>query len=62
MQFRGMKPPRYFTVFESLANAIACQQVSLGSAIQLLTDSPLSTVNVSKRMESASTHSPSRLT
>lgn len=35
-RFRGMKPPRFLTGFECLANAIACQQVSLASGIQLL--------------------------
>ena len=34
--FRGMKPPRFPTVFEALANAIACQQVTLTLGIQLL--------------------------
>jgi len=35
-RFRGMKPPRYPTVFESLVNAIACQQVTLTQGIRLL--------------------------
>lgn len=35
-RFRGMKPPRYLTGFECLANAIACQQISLAAGIQLL--------------------------
>jgi DNA-3-methyladenine glycosylase II len=35
-RFRGMKPPRFTTVFESLASAIACQQVSLAVGILLL--------------------------
>lgn len=35
-QFRGMKPPRFPTVFEALVNAIACQQVTLTLGIQLL--------------------------
>jgi DNA-3-methyladenine glycosylase II len=35
-RFRGMKPPRFATVFESAVNAIACQQVSLTVGIQLL--------------------------
>ncbi len=34
--FVGMKPPRYASLFECLCNAIACQQVSLASGIQLL--------------------------
>ena len=35
-KFRGMKPPRFPTVFEALINAIACQQVTLSLGIQLL--------------------------
>jgi DNA-3-methyladenine glycosylase II len=35
-RFRGLKPPRFPTVFESLANAIACQQMSLSLGILLL--------------------------
>ena len=35
-RFRGMKPPRFLTVFEALTNAIACQQVTLSLGIQLL--------------------------
>jgi DNA-3-methyladenine glycosylase II len=35
-QFLGVKPPRFFTLFEALVNAIACQQVSLEAAIQIL--------------------------
>ena len=35
-RFRGMKPPRFLTGFECLVNAIACQQFSLASGIQLL--------------------------
>ena len=34
--FRGMKPPRFFSVFEALINGIACQQLSLSLGIQLL--------------------------
>ncbi len=34
--FRGMKPPRYPSVFESLANAITCQQFTLTAGIRLL--------------------------
>jgi DNA-3-methyladenine glycosylase II len=33
---RGMKPPRFASVFESLVNAIACQQVTLTLGIRLL--------------------------
>jgi DNA-3-methyladenine glycosylase II len=33
---RGLKPPRFPTVFEALINAFACQQVTLSLGIQLL--------------------------
>lgn len=35
-RFRGMKPPRFASVFESLINAIACQQLTLTVGIRLL--------------------------
>jgi DNA-3-methyladenine glycosylase II len=35
-RFRGMRPPRFPSVFEALINAIACQQISLSAGIQLL--------------------------
>jgi DNA-3-methyladenine glycosylase II len=35
-RFRGMKPPRFPTVFECLVNGIACQQVTLTLGIRLL--------------------------
>lgn len=35
-QFRGLKPPRFPTVFEALLNGIACQQLSLLVGIELL--------------------------
>jgi DNA-3-methyladenine glycosylase II len=35
-RFHGLKPPRFPTVFEALANAIACQQMSLSLGILLL--------------------------
>ncbi|MCE5335508.1 MAG: hypothetical protein LLG06_13070 [Desulfobacteraceae bacterium] len=35
-RFRGVKPPRFPTVFESLVNAVACQQVSLNVCVLLL--------------------------
>jgi DNA-3-methyladenine glycosylase II len=34
--FRGAKPPRFPTLFETMLNAIACQQLSLNVGIQLL--------------------------
>lgn len=35
-RYRGLKPPRFPSLFEALANAIACQQVSLAAGIALL--------------------------
>lgn len=35
-QFRGLKPPRFASVFEALVNAVACQQLSLTVGIELL--------------------------
>jgi DNA-3-methyladenine glycosylase II len=35
-RFRGMKPPRFATLFEALINAMACQQVTLTLGILLL--------------------------
>lgn len=35
-RFRGVKPPRFPTLFEALVNAIACQQLSLTVGILLL--------------------------
>lgn len=35
-RFRGFKPPRFLSVFEALANGIACQQLSLTVGIILL--------------------------
>ncbi len=35
-RFRGLKPPRFPTLFEGLANAVACQQLTLDVGIQLL--------------------------
>ena len=35
-RFRGLKPPRFPSVFEALVNAIACQQLSLTVGIVLL--------------------------
>ena len=35
-QFRGVKPPRFPTVFETLVNAFACQQLSLVVGLELL--------------------------
>ena len=34
-RFRGLKPPRFPTLFEALANRIACQQMSLTLGILL---------------------------
>ena len=35
-RFRGLKPPRFPSLFEGLANAIACQQLSLTAGIWVL--------------------------
>ena len=35
-EFKGVKPPRFPTVFEALVNAFACQQVSLNVGLLLL--------------------------
>jgi len=35
-RFRGMKPPRFPTVFEALMNGFACQQLSLEVGLELL--------------------------
>lgn len=35
-RFRGLRPPRFPSIFETVANAIACQQVSLTLGILLL--------------------------
>ncbi|MGI6207790.1 MAG: DNA-3-methyladenine glycosylase family protein [Anaerolineae bacterium] len=35
-QFRGLKPPRFPSIFETLITAIACQQVTLAFGLRLL--------------------------
>lgn len=35
-RFRGMKPPRFATVFEGVINAMACQQLTLTLGVRLL--------------------------
>jgi DNA-3-methyladenine glycosylase II len=35
-RFRGLKPPRFPSLFECLANAIACQQLTLTVGVELL--------------------------
>ena len=35
-KFRGVKPPRFPTIFEALANAFACQQLSLTAGLGML--------------------------
>jgi DNA-3-methyladenine glycosylase II len=35
-RLRGLRPPRFPTVFEALVNGVACQQLSLAVGIQLL--------------------------
>lgn len=36
VRFRGMRPPRFPTVFEALVNGLACQQLSLEAGLTLL--------------------------
>ena len=36
MRFRGLKPPRFATVFEGLVNGITCQQLSLTVGLSFL--------------------------
>jgi DNA-3-methyladenine glycosylase II len=35
-RFRGMRPPKFPTIFEALANGVACQQLSLEAGLALL--------------------------
>jgi DNA-3-methyladenine glycosylase II len=35
-RYRGLKPPRFPTIFECLLNAVACQQLSLAAGLTLL--------------------------
>jgi DNA-3-methyladenine glycosylase II len=35
-EFRGVKPPRFPTIFECLVNAVACQQLSLSAGLTVL--------------------------
>jgi DNA-3-methyladenine glycosylase II len=35
-RFRGMKPPKFPTMFEAVVNAFACQQLSLEVGLELL--------------------------
>ncbi|STY28555.1 DNA-3-methyladenine glycosylase [Legionella wadsworthii] len=35
IQFKGVKPPRFPSVFEALVNAISCQQISLDAGLQM---------------------------
>lgn len=34
-QFKGLKPPRFPSLFEALMNAISCQQISLDAGLQI---------------------------
>lgn len=53
-RFRGLKPPRFPTVFEALVNAFACQQLSLVVGLELL--NRLAVVCDVKRGTGASAH------
>lgn len=35
IQFTGLKPPRFPSIFEALVNAISCQQISLDAGLQI---------------------------
>lgn len=35
IEFKGLKPPRFPSVFEALVNAISCQQLSLDAGLQI---------------------------
>ena len=35
-RFRGMRPPRFPSIFEALLNGVACQQISLQAGLTLL--------------------------
>ncbi len=35
MQFKGLKPPRFASIFEALVNAISCQQLSLDAGLEI---------------------------
>ncbi|MFZ2314774.1 MAG: DNA-3-methyladenine glycosylase 2 family protein [Gammaproteobacteria bacterium] len=35
MQFKGLKPPQFPSIFEALVNAISCQQLSLDAGLQI---------------------------
>src|SRR6185437_15427464 len=35
-RYRGLKPPRFPTLFECLLNAVACQQLSLAAGLTIL--------------------------
>jgi DNA-3-methyladenine glycosylase II len=36
LQFQGVKPPRFPTIFEALLNSISCQQITLSFCLKLL--------------------------
>jgi hypothetical protein len=54
-RMRGLKPPRFPTVFEALVNGIACQQLSLVVGIHLL--NRLTAAPLSPRTPTAPAHS-----
>jgi len=59
---RGLKPPRFPTVFEALVNGIACQQLSITVGIHLLGPSRPRADAGSPMTLTACTRSPSRRT
>jgi DNA-3-methyladenine glycosylase II len=56
-ELRGVKPPRFPTLFEAFINAVACQQLSLPSASICSTDSPLTTGAACQEILTGFTHS-----
>ncbi len=53
-RFRGVKAPRFPTVFEALVNAFACQQLSLEVGLELL--NRLSAIAATKRRSGSDVH------
>ena len=57
-RMRGLKPPRFLTVFEALVNGVACQQLSLATGIQWPTASPPTAENQCPTVPTGRAHSP----
>ena len=61
-KFRGVKPPRFPTIFEALVNAFACQQLSLEAGLTLLNRLATSAVRGVERCTTPATPFPRRAT